>query len=174
MTTQEQLKAVFDYKDGYLIYKIPGPNRKVGRVAGHLDKRKGYWTVGLHGKLYQAHRLIYLYHHGWLPEALDHINRVRTDNRIENLRPATNQQNQYNKSSFRDSSSKYKGVSWKKQRNKWTVQISIAGKKTHLGYFDCEGDAAMAYNEAALEHFGIFAGLNESPGFFKEIRDATK
>jgi hypothetical protein len=59
--------------------------------------------------------------------------------------------------------SKYKGVTWHKKHKKWMAQIMCDRKKTHLGYFDCEIEAAKAYNSAALAAWGEFAGLNQLP-----------
>ena len=93
---------------------------------------------------------------------IDHINGNPLDNRKENLRHVTHAQNQCN-SIARGGSSKYKGVCWKKERGKWFVQIQKNGKRCHLGYYKTEQDAAIAYNEAALIHFGAYARLNVIP-----------
>lgn len=75
---------------------------------------------------------------------LDHINRVRSDNRINNLRSVSNQQNQFNRIN--------KGYSWHKPLNKWRSQIMINGKKLHLGYYDNEEDAKQSYLDAKLKY----------------------
>ena len=90
----------------------------------------------------------------------DHINRDKLDNRKQNLRTATGQQNMYNRESYRNSSSIYKGVYWDKTHNKWRVRIKINYKFIHIGRFDCEREAALAYNRKAKEVHGEFAGLN--------------
>lgn len=84
------------------------------------------------------------------------------DNRRRNLRICTTSQNLRNSVSRRGSSSKYKGVSWDKRRNKWVAQISIEGRAINLGRFTLEEDAAQAYNFAAVEHFGEFSRLNHA------------
>lgn len=96
------------------------------------------------------------------PEGLqtDHINMNQLDNRRENTRTVTNQQNQFNQSSRKNTSSKFKGVCWHKRDRIWTAQTIHYGKHIHLGYYKNETDAAIAYNIYATEHFGDFAKLN--------------
>lgn len=97
-------------------------------------------------------------------ERCDHINGDGLDNRRINLRIATFAQNQMNRRKNPGFSSRFKGVMWNKQHNKWMTQIKINKKQIHLGYFSDEVEAAKAYNVAALEHFGEYARLNQ----FKE------
>lgn len=162
MTSQERLRELFTYTDdGYLVRRIRTSNCvRVGDVVGSLGSG-GYTMVMVDGKRYQTHRLIYLYHHGVLPKQIDHIDRNPMNNRIANLRPCTTSQNQANQNHQRGNSSQWRGVSWREKWGKWVAQIAVNKKKMHLGHFDYECDAAMAYNEAALEHFGEFAHLNE-------------
>lgn len=80
--------------------------------------------ICLDNRLYLAHRLGYLYVHGEFPsEKLDHIDRDKTNNRVQNLRPATHKQNSENKGIQANNTSGYKGVSWSKQRSKWVAVI---------------------------------------------------
>ena len=90
---------------------------------------------------------------------IDHINGDTLDNRRNNLRFATNQQNSINQRS-KGGSSRYKGVGWHKKRRAWEAQMCINGKSKFLGYFDDEKDAALAYDEKAFEAWGEFARLN--------------
>ena len=92
-----------------------------------------------------AHRLAWLYVHGeWPAEEIDHLNRVRSDNRISNLRLATQAENKQNTSLRRDSTSGHKGVSWHKRDKKWVAEIKLHGKKHYLGYFNNINDAIAA------------------------------
>lgn len=89
---------------------------------------------------------------------IDHRNGKGLDNQRENLRLCTASQNNANAKKRSKCTSKYKGVSWDK--NKWKVNIYMHGKRTYLGRFDNEILAAIAYNEAAPAHHGEFARLN--------------
>ena len=92
----------------------------------------------------------------------DHKNHNELDNRRDNLRRCTPLQNMQNQRPHRNGSSAFKGVCWNKKREKWQVQIRWEGHKKHLGYFDNEIEAAMAYDIVAVRYFGEFASLNFS------------
>ncbi len=92
---------------------------------------------------------------------IDHRNGCGLDNRKANLRPATHQQNHFNQRFQRGKkSSRYKGVALHKHSKKWLAKIQSNNKQTHLGCFENEKDAALAYNQAAIKYFGEFARLN--------------
>ncbi len=93
-------------------------------------------------------------------EVVDHIDRNYLNCQIDNLRPCTIIQNSYNRKKRKWTSSKYKGVSWHKYRNKWQAYISVDKKRIWLGNFQREVDAAETYNEAAIKYHGEFAKLN--------------
>jgi len=110
------------------------------------------------GKFIKMHRVIMNAPAGVF---VDHKYGDGLDNRKVNLRIVTRAQNQYNRrKTSKKTSSKYKGVYFKKDMNKYCATIGLKGKKTHLGYFDNEIDAAKAYDEAAKKLFGEFAKLN--------------
>lgn len=92
---QEILQHIFDYHEGSLIWKNPtGPRALKGTVAGSIDTY-GYRQVSVFGRKHLAHKLVWIWHGKELVEGLefDHINRVRADNRIENLRLITHLEN---------------------------------------------------------------------------------
>ena len=89
---------------------------------------------------------------------VDHINRNPLDNRRCNLRIVTYQQNSFNHKKTKDTSSKYMGVCF--DRGRWKASLSILKRLTHLGYFDCEEDAAREHDRAARRTRGKFASLN--------------
>lgn len=148
--TQAMLKDVLRYEPstGHF-YWIKPCNRfsqiTVGAKAGTLHKR-GYVHIKVYGKSYKAHRLAWLYTHGrWPNPAIDHINQVKSDNRIENLREADQLQNMQNKPKYRTNSSGYIGVTWHKDRKKWLAQFAYCNKNHYLGLFDDPAEAAKAY-----------------------------
>jgi hypothetical protein len=163
--TQELVKFHFDYKDGVLYWKnktAPASRIIIGNIAGALlsngpDLR---WKIKIFDKLMIRSRLIFLYHHGYIPEIVDHKNRNILDDRIENLRAANKSQNNMNSSSRRGSSSIYLGVSYDKVKKLWRARIFTSNKNKHLGRFVNEVDAALAYNKAALLYHKEFANLN--------------
>jgi hypothetical protein len=158
MAPHEHLQKIFDYKNGQLIRKVDSARlAKAGSFAGFLDEKSGYYRVGVKGKTYLVHRVIFFLHHGFLPEFLDHINGIRTDNRIENLRVATKQQNCQNRAKHRNNSSGLKNVSWHKERKKWGVSIHVHERKRHFGYFEDLELADLVSQEARDKYHGQFA-----------------
>ena len=134
--TQSLLHELFDYIDGNLIWKVDKSRQvKVGDIAGHLDTF-GYICVGIDNKLYKAHRLIYLYHNGYLPPCLDHIDGNKSNNKIDNLRSASTSQNQMNIRLSTKNTSGTKGVTWNKKSKKWLVRVRAESKEHCFGYFD--------------------------------------
>ncbi|PHS02148.1 MAG: hypothetical protein COA78_22130 [Blastopirellula sp.] len=151
----------YDKSSGLLTSISSRGNLCIGDVVGYTHS-SGYNLVKVDGKLYKAHRLAFLYVEGnFPPNAVDHINGIRDDNRWCNLRHATNSQNQANRKIGRNNTSGYKGVCWGKYAKKWAVNIYISGKRKHVGYYKCKHKAAKAYNKAALKYHGYFAVLNE-------------
>ena len=134
---------------------------KIGQQFGCYSN--GYRYGKFKSKMHLEHRLIWLYHYGTWPKGdLDHISGIRDDKRIENLREATRQQNMLNRKSW-GKTSKFKGVCWYKQSNKWKAQYGYKGKVYYLGYYATELEAAKAYREATEQLHGEYANyrLNE-------------
>lgn len=153
---QEMLHQLFEYRDGELYRKIKKGKANVGDIAG-CDDGEGYMKTRVNGKKYRNHRLIFLMHHGYLPDFVDHIDGNRSNNRIENLREATKNQNGYNRKLSIRNTSGVKGVTWYKQTKKWRVQIRIHGVKTSIGYFDDLELAGLVAEEARNKYHKEFA-----------------
>jgi len=147
---------MFDYDpdSGVFIYKKSDKRKKEGDVVGSLNG-KGYLIVQINNKMYALHRLAFLYMEGEFPEhEVDHINRIKTDNRWENLRAVTHQENQRNLSIASNNTSGVTGVYWHDGANKWRAQIIINGKNKHLGLFNKLKEAKRARREAE-EKYGF-------------------
>jgi hypothetical protein len=122
------LNQYFTYKDGLLIRKITTSSRSIaGSEIKGLDK-EGYVRVSIHDKNYRVHRLIYMMFYGYMPKRIDHINGIVNDNRIENLRECTANQNQHNSKKPKTNTTGFKNVYFSKKINNWYVQIKINRK----------------------------------------------
>jgi hypothetical protein len=157
MITKKFLHEIFDYKNGCLYWKVKFSRKiNIGQKAG-CDMGNNYFKIVINKKKYLSHRLIYLYHYGYMPEVVDHINKNSTDNRIENLREATFQQNQYNRKLNKNSSTGIKNVYWNKKTNKWSVRFTIEKKLKHFGCFDNFESAKLISQEIRNKYHGKFA-----------------
>jgi HNH endonuclease len=126
----------YDPSSGIFTWKVARMHGHQPGAAAGSPGRDGYCTIMIDGKAYKAHRLAWLLHTGnWPKTQIDHINRVRDDNRIENLREATKSQNQINSGMYRNNKSGYRGVRFHKVRNKWVAEIRRNGRTRHLGLF---------------------------------------
>lgn len=149
----------YDPDTGQFIRKKSLSNRVVvGSVAGSLHRMSGYILIRINGKRYSAHRLAYKMYYGSDPvDMIDHIDMDRSNNRINNLRDATNAQNQGNSKVRKDNVSGIKGVCWSSTRNKWFAQIKYNNKQLFLGRYKTKEEAALTYEQAAKKYFGEFA-----------------
>ena len=154
MLTQERLKELLDYDTatGVFVRRVSRGKAKAGNIAGYTH-HEGYVLISIDGRKRLAHRLAWLYTYGYWPTSqLDHINRVRDDNRIENLREVTDQENHWNRGKQKNNSSGLTGVFWDKKSKKWRAYIYVCGKQKHLGLFDTQEEASVAYLKAKAEH----------------------
>lgn len=152
MVTQERLKELFEYKDGDLYRKKDG---KLARVKSNPKQR--YERMTIDSKVYRIHRMIFLYHNGYLPDVLDHIDGNKKNNIIENLRVATQQQNCLNRMAHKNNRSGYKNVHWANSMNKWCVLINVDGKRKVINYFEDVELAGLVAQEARDLYHGEFA-----------------
>ena len=160
MITQKRLHELFEYReDGNLIRKISiTSNAKVGDVVG-CPIGRGYMQVRINYKHYFLHRLIFLYHHGYLTKGMqmDHIDGNSENNRIENLREVTNGQNAQNSKIHSTNTSGVKGVHFSKRHKKWECRLNLNGKGKYLGRYNTLEEAEAVVREAREKYHGEYA-----------------
>ena len=159
MISQADLKTILHYDpETGLFTRLHKNGRRwrIGDVAG--CKARGYIVIRTSAtELYRAHRLAWLYVQGMCPKFIDHINGVKDDNRIANLRPTNKAGNAYNSPTPANNTSGFKGVSFHAQSGKWAAKTQFRGRYIHLGLFDVKEDAAAAYRQFILANHGEFA-----------------
>lgn len=148
----KEIKALIerlDYVDGKLFWKIPPKNHPslLGKEAGSIDSH-GYKQIHHAGKNIFTHHIVWLMFNNDMPEQIDHIDRNRFNNNIENLRPATNTTNQHNTGIRKDNTSGHTGITFKKETNKWNVRIQTNGKRQNIGTYNNLTEAINAYKIA--------------------------
>lgn len=163
MLTAEKVNSLLSYdrNTGVLRWKeMASSRRPAGSVAGNI-MGNGYRYIGINGKRYKASRLIWLMIHGeWPKEIIDHINGDSLDDRLCNLREATESQNRCNVSKYKNNQSGYKGVYFDKRRGKWVAEIKFEKKRKWLGRFKTAELAHQAYVNAAKELHKEYARVN--------------
>lgn len=170
--THEYLVSILDYnpETGIFVwrerpvehFKRPQDSRMwnfrySGKTAGWKTDT-GYIIITINYVYYRAHVLAWLYETGVYPKTkIDHINLIKTDNRICNLRLANDSQNSCNSGKRPNNTSGYKGVTYHKIGKKWQAQIELNNNYIYLGLFSTAQEAHQAYCEAAIKHHGEFA-----------------
>lgn len=160
--TQDELKQRLHYDPLTGLFT----NLRTGKVTGTLMK-SGYLQIRVMSKLYYAHQLAWFYLYGIWLDFIDHEDNDRQNNCKLNLRAATQAQNNKNSSMNRNNTSGFKGVSFSKQKNKWQATITVESKHKSLGFHIKAEDAALAYDAAALHHYGKFAKTNKMLGLLQ-------
>ncbi len=149
--TQSVVKKLFHYDPvtGIVTRLVRTAQRhQVGEAVGSSGAR-GYLQTTVGSRKYMLHRLIWLWVYGAWPVAdIDHKNRIRNDNRLDNLRAATRSENNHNTGISQANSSGYQGVTWDKSRCRWVANIRAHGKQRHLGRFQTPQAASEAYQAA--------------------------
>lgn len=150
LISKEILHELFEYRDGLLFYKSTGKEAKSLQYNGYI-------RVKINKICYLAHRIVFMMHHGYIPKSLDHKDGNKLNNSIENLRPATDSENNCNRKIHKNNKSGVKGVNWHKGNNKWCAVCSINGKQNLIGYFDNIEKAKIAVELFRKDHHGEFA-----------------
>lgn len=160
----ERLLETFSYcqNSGFFTRKVRRGRMAAGEVSGSIQRtgHEGYdrLVVGVDGRNYKAHQLAWFYVHGvWPPADIDHKDTNPLNNRIDNLRLATDSQNLGNMKKPSTNTSGKKGVFWHKGARKWQAGIKVDGNKIYLGLFDDLEAAHAAYLAKAIELRGEFA-----------------
>ena len=167
MITQALLhqRYTYDPATGELRYRVNRVRMRVGDPAGKVDKH-GYRIMVIDNKGYRAHRLVWMWHHGEVPRVIDHINRDKLDNRIENLRACNDAENARNAGLQSHNTSGYKGVHYDTYHGKWRARARYTTsqgerKRVDLGRYASPDLAAVAYNLYLMTHHPDFGLLNE-------------
>ena len=163
MPSMDYLNSILELKDGLLYNKVTRNSHSVkGALAG--SKKRKYHLVLIHKKAYLVHRITYYMAHGTCPDCIDHIDGNSQNNHIDNLRPATMSENQWNQGLNKLNTSGVKGLSWAKKSNKWIACIRYNGKNRNLGYFETKELGAEFLHLARELLHGDYAnhGLKEN------------
>lgn len=155
--SKEFLHTLFEYKDGVLFRKISRSNRvKAGQKASGLNN-KGYLYTSINGQNFLEHRIIWAMHYDSVPACIDHADNNKLNNRIENLRQATAQENQRNSITPKNNTSGSKNVTFCKRTKKWQVQLMINYKLRFFGRYRFKEVAFVIAELARHKNFGEFA-----------------
>jgi len=159
MITQAELKSYLSYdkETGIFIRIKTTSNRsKINSVAGNV-RPDGYMEVKVAGNAYLQHRLAWLYEYGvWPSKMLDHINGVRNDNRIENLREVDFRENTYNSKIRSDNKSGVRCVSWNNRQKCWEVRMKVDNKLKYFGNYKDLQDAKAKSEQIRKRHHGEY------------------
>jgi hypothetical protein len=156
--TQERLKSLFNYnpETGEFTRLVSQRSNLVGKIAGYPNRvgsEKFYIRIRIDGRLYLAHRLVWLYTYGAWPENdIDHVDQDSLNNRLSNLRDVTNTENSKNQKIPKHNSSGVMGVHFHNKAQKWLAQIAVNGKRIYLGLFELKDDAITARKNADVEY----------------------
>lgn len=162
--TYEEAHELLEYRDGALYWKHNGR-----RAGGFRGDNRDYRIIRVKGTLYYEHRLVFMMHNGYFPEyEVDHINRDRADNRIENLRHVTRLCNSRNLGISKRNKTGVTGIHLHtKLTNSFVVQIRSGGKKRHVGIYRGFDEAVMARWRAEVQHG--FPNCNSSSSAYKYL-----
>ena len=155
MMNQQTLKSIVTYSDGNLFWKSKRNGINSTNSLGWITD-KGYLRCEINSVTYYIHRLVFLYHNGYMPKAIDHIDGNPLNNKIENLRACSQAENMQNYKKPKTNTSGIKNVSWASRQKKWHVRVKSGNKDCHIGFFDSKFEAACAAYSARNKLHGEF------------------
>jgi len=171
--TQSRLKELMDYDPltGVFTCKVARGNRKIGSIAGCTDVA-GYTSFTIDGGYYRAARLAFMWMKGYFPEHdVDHIDRVKNNDRWSNLRHVSRKCNSRNCSISKGNTSGITGVYFNANANRWISQISVDMKTIYLGCFKTKREAAQSRWEGEVKYG--YPGCNTTSSAYQYLQRAT-
>jgi hypothetical protein len=127
-----------------------------GTVAGS-EIARGYRQIKYKGKRYLAHRIVFSFYYGYLPNQIDHIDGDTTNNNPSNLRPATPSENMINRKHQKNNKSGFRGVDWMPRQMQWRAQIHKNGNKIYLGIRKQLSEAVKLRTDAEEVYHGQYS-----------------
>lgn len=155
MLTQDKAKELFEIKDGVLFWKSTGKN-----AGGTNGVKAPYLRVCVNKVRYMVHKVVYLIHHGYMPEFVDHIDGNIKNNVIGNLRDSTRSQNALNKKMRIDSMTKVKNVTRDKATGKYKILLTVNKTRKCFGSYEDLELAELVAIEAQSKFYGAFASYS--------------
>ncbi|WAX10801.1 hypothetical protein BV739P1_00002 [Phocaeicola phage BV739P1] len=167
MLAYEEAKELFAYdrETGIIKWRKRTCNRQRSNMVAGYTSSNGYIQIRFSGKLYYGHRIAMLLAYGFCDDEMeiDHINHVRNDNRLVNLRFVTRTENLRNQSRRSNNTTGVTGVYYDKARRKYKAQIRVDGADIHLGYLSTLEEAAKARKDADIKYnFNVNHGNNKA------------
>lgn len=151
----EIAKSLFDYQDGFLVWKKSFGTIKAGKRVQSISNR-GYVVVQVAKKRYLAHRIIWLLLNGRMPTMIDHVDGNKQNNLIENLREVDNTLNHWNEKKRSTNKSGHKGVWWHKQSKRWEASCRVNKKQITVGRYERIEDAVEAIRKFREQNHGEY------------------
>jgi len=160
---EDMKKDLFIDLDKQEITRLSTGNKLKFILTG--KKNQQYYCISFKKSSLKVHRLFFYWKYGYLPDLVDHKDRNKLNNNIENLRELTKSENNKNADKRKNgATSKHKGVSWNKNERKWEARLKLNGKHLFLGYFNNEDDAGQAYNDKVIQlGFEEVSVMNDTP-----------
>jgi hypothetical protein len=157
--TQDEAHRLFVYRDGQLFWKIRPANcvRINDAVGGTNGKKSPYLRLRINKQRHLVHKVVFLMHHGYTPDIVDHIDGNIANNKIENLRAANKTANRLNAGKNKNNTSGCKNVYWHKRSKQWNVRLRVNGDVIHCGTFKDFDIAESVAQKARNLYHGEFA-----------------